>query len=241
MKTTPDPLPEVPLEDKVEQLKPRPAAILLLVPLLAVLATFFAYVYLFASGWVGRAASGPEVELAFHGCPDASPVVLDRIEDMGLGRPEVRTTEDGFRLAVNLPSADTDPEQLAGVLATTGRFEMRDGDEVLATHDDISYAGVRLDVTMSPSTLITLHDEGRDRVYARMGDKPDAKTAMVIDGEQVWAFGNRRPSMNGEFEIPPDAENDQARMELAAGRGIFLNHGPLPCDLTVDVVKSNPD
>ena len=233
MKTAPDRPQDVPLEERVEQLKPRPGCVLLGIPVLAVVATFIAYAWLFWNGWVGRPASGPEVELAFEGCGEASDIVLDRLEDMGLGRPGVTRSATGFRLTTQLPSAESTAAELGAVLATPGRFEMRDGAEVLATHQDIAYAGVRLDLTMSPSTLVMLQDAGRDRVYARMGEKPDAKTHMYVDGVEVWAFGNRKPSMNGEFEIPPDAEDDKARMKLAAARGIVLNHGPLPCEVRV--------
>ncbi len=231
MDTVPQRPEDVPLEQKVEQLRPRAGCVLLLLPVVAVFLTFLAYAWLLWSGWNGRPATGPEVQFAFAGCPEAAPVVVDRLDDMGLGRPEVRPAPDGFALTVRLPAPDTDPAALASTLATVGRFEMRDGDEVLATHDDIAYAGVRLDVTMSPSTLVVLRPEGRDRVYARMREQPGGSTAMVLDGEEVWRFSNRRPTMNGEFEIPPDAANDRARMELAAARGIVLNHGPLPCAL----------
>lgn len=222
-----------PLETRVEQLKPRPGCLLLGIPVLAVVATFVAYAWLFYNGMIGRPATGPTVELHFAGCQDAGAVVVERVADMGLGRPEVRTHPGGFQVRVQLPTPTTDPMDLASTLATTGAFQMRDGDEVLVDSGDIASAGVRLDLGMSPSTLVVLEPEGRDRVYARMGERPDAKTSMWIDGVEVWSFGNRRPSMNGEFEIPPDAANDEERMKLAARRGIVLNHGPLPCTLTV--------
>lgn len=240
MDILPDAPPGAPLEQQVEQLKPRPGCLLLLIPLLAVVATFLAYAWLFWNGMAGRPATGPLVDVSFEGCEDAAPVVLARIEDMGLAPIEVVPGPTGFRTRVQLPSSDTDAHAFADVLASPGQFQLRDGDEVLADHTEIASAGVRLDVTMSPSTLIVLEPDARDRVYARMGEKPDGKLQMWVDGELVWSFSNRKPSMNGEFEIPPDAANDQARMELAAGRGIALNSGPLPCTLTVSALEAAP-
>ena len=86
---------------------------------------------------------------------------------------------------------------------------------------------------MSPATLVVLSDSARDTVYGDMNGHPEGSMDLWLDGEKVWTMSNLKPTQNGEIEVPPDAENDQARMELAAGRGIALNNGPLPCPVEV--------
>jgi hypothetical protein len=183
---------------------------------------------------IGRPAEGPAVELTFQGCPDAADIVVARAADMGLS-PTLRPSTGGFIVALTLPTADTDTGPLADVLATTGLFTLRAGDLVLATQDHIVSAGVRLDMTMSPSTLIVIEPAARDRAYTHMNGNPEGKLQIELDGVEVWNFSNRKPSMHGEFEIPPDAKDDRARMELAAGRGIYLNNGPLPCPVSATI------
>lgn len=231
--TLPDAPPGAPLHEQVEQLKPRPGCVFLVLPIVGVVLTFLAYGYLLWNGMVGRPASGPEAELAFEACPDAAAVVGARLAEMGLGEPPITASPTGFSVRVRLPSADADPAAFAAVLAMPGRLELRHGDELLADEGDLTYAGVRLDVMMSPSTLVVLEPGARDRVYARMGADPGGKTRMILDGIEVWSFSHQTPSMNGEFEIPPSASDDRARMELAAARGIALQQGPLPCPVRV--------
>lgn len=233
MNTLPDAPPGAPLDEQVAQLKPRPGCVFLVLPIVGVALTFLAYGWLLWNGWIGRPATGPEVEIAFEGCPEAAPVVVARLQEMGLGAPPTSQRPGGFSVTAQLPTATMSPTRFAADLAVPGRLEFRHGEELLADEGDLVYAGVRLDVMMTPSTLVILEAEARDRVYARMGADPGGKTRMILDGVEVWSFSHQTPSMNGEFEIPPSAANDQERMELAAARGIALQQGPLPCPVKV--------
>ena len=219
--------------EDITRLKPSAGCFFLAIPVVAILAVFLAYVWLFYNGWIGRPASGDGVEYTFRACSEAQDVVRSRVEDMGLADLEIRPTDDGFLLSMTLPSAETRPEDLARVLASPGTFEIRAGDRVLADIDGVASAGVRLDLTMSPSTLVVLTDSARDTVYGHMNGHPEGSMDLWLDGEKVWTMSNLKPTQNGEIEVPPDAENDRARMELAAGRGIALNNGPLPCPVEV--------
>ena len=234
------PRPQPPSKEQIEALKPRGGFVLLGAPIVAIGFVFVAYGWLLFNGWVGRSASGPEATYLVSGCPEAAEVMRARVAEMGLPEPVVAATEGGFVFTVALPSAATDPEAFGETLSAPGRFAMHGGGEVLATEAQIASAGVRMDLTMTPATLVVLDDEGTSRVYDWMNRQPDERTRIELDGVEVWSFGNRKTTTNGEFEIPPSADDDRLRMELAASRGIILNDGPLPCPVTLQRQSTAP-
>lgn len=218
---------------EIDRLRPRGGCLILAAPPVAIVAVFIAYAWLIYNGWVGRPADGDVVTLQFEACEAAAPVVQARVEDMGLGEPDLAF--DGGRLTVRaqLPARPDAAKDIAHTLSQPGELEVLDDEgNVLMTSADIDYAGVRLDITMSPSTLVVMTEAGRDRVFDYIREHPGGKLHYRIDGTDVWSHGNQKPLGPGEIEIPPDAEDDQARIQLAASRGIALNNGPLPCPVS---------
>ena len=212
---------------------PRPAAIFLLAPVVAIAIVFGLYLYLFASGYIGRPASGETVEMRFEGCDAAREVILDRAEEMGLGTP--RMVDEGrerFTLTAVLPD---EPEAVSAIpvtLSTAGVLALRADGEVLVSSADVVSSGVRLDLTMTPTTLVVLTLEGARAVAAHMNAHPDGRMAFVLDGEVIHDQSNRKPFSEAELDIPPSAANDRARMALAAHRGIIIG-SPHRCDVAL--------
>ena len=217
-----------PQSPKPEEMMPRPAAVFLLVPVLAIVTVFLLYAYLFASGYVGRVASGATTAMTFRGCAEAADVVRARGEEMGLGAPQLARTDGGFTLTAVLPAEEDVAAAIPTTLATPGAFSLRGGSEVLVTSADVVSSGVRLDVTMTPTTLIVLTLDGARVVANHMNAHPDERMDFVLDGEVIHVESNRKPFSEAELEIPPSAEDDRARMALAAHRGIIIGH-PHPC------------
>lgn len=227
------PKPPPPTLEHIEQMKPKGGFVLLGAPIVGIVVVFALYAWLLFNGWIGKPATGPQVTYAVQGCAEAAQVMQGRIEEMGLAPATITAVPGGFELSVGLPTAETDPGTFGQTLGARGHFAMRAGDQVLATHEHVVSAGVRMDLTMTPATLVVLDEVGTKQVYAWMNGSPDARTQMDIDGVEVWSFHNQKTTTAGEFEIHPSAEDDQSRMELAASRGIILARGPLPCDVQI--------
>jgi len=225
-----------------EEMMPRPAAIFLAAPLVAIAIVFGLYAYLFAHGWTGRAAAGATVKMHFSACAQAEEVVRTRVEEMGLGAPEFHSATDGFSLTAVLPDEPESVEQIPATLATRGLFELRGGgNELLVDNGAVVSSGVRLDMTMTPTTLIVLTLEGAKVVAKHMNGDPDGRMSYFIDGAEVHDQSNRKPFSDAELEIPVIAENDRAVMARAAHFGIIIGN-PLPCDAKVasEVVIAAP-
>ena len=226
-----------------EEMMPRPAAIFLLAPIVAVGIVFVLYAYLFWHGYVGRSASGETVEMRFEGCAPSRDVVEARAVEMGLGTPRLEGGEGSrYTLTAVLPD---EPEALSAIpetLATRGLMELHGGGEVLLTNADLVSSSVRLDITMSPTTLLVLTLDGAKTVAKHMNTYPDDRMDYFLDGEKIHDQSNRKPFSELELEIPPSAENDRARMGLAAHRGIIMGL-PLPCEVSllgVEVAEGMP-
>lgn len=210
-------------------------------PPIAIVLVFIAYAWLLYNGWIGRPADGEVAVLDFEGCEEAAPILEARVKDMGLGNPTVEFEAGHIRVNAQLPDRPNAATEISHALSQPGELLVL-GDEgnVLMTSAEIDYAGVRMDITMSPSTLIVMTDSGRERVYDYIRQNPGGKLHYRIDGQDVWSHGNQKPLGPGEIEIPPDAQDDAARIELAARRGIALNNGPLPCEITALVGTTDP-
>jgi hypothetical protein len=210
---------------------PRKGALLLLIPVAMIPLVFVAWGLMIWAGLAGRPASGPEVDIGVTACPEARDVLLARAADMGL-TPAVEARPDGFVLHTRMPE---DPESAASVpraLAPPGRFEVRGGDQVLATNADVTEATIRLDLSLSPATLIRLQPAAAQRVAAFVRGDEGGQIEFWLDGQKVGYQVNREVSAN-ELEIWVQEGGDRARLQVAAERGVVIDH-PLPCPVAVD-------
>lgn len=221
--------------DDPRLVRPSWGCLLFGVPIVAVIATFAAYAWLFASGMLGRPAQGDTVEVVFRSCAEARPIVERRVAAMGLADASFEPREAGFALVATLPEDPDVAASIPGTLATPGHFAIKaveDG-RVLVDDDGIASAGVRADLSMSPVTLVRLTDAATEELYAWVNERKEGRVALFLDDVEVWSQSNLKPMTAGELEIPPSAVDDKARMELAASRAIALGDGPLPCPVRV--------
>ncbi len=205
---------------------PRPGCLLLGIPVLAIVAVFLAYVWLIFTGLAGREAAGERVEIHFEACTEAIDVVERRVAEMGLGDPDLTRQPGGFRLVATLPDDEGVAHSIPTTLSTPGFLTVHGLDADLGTppvldHTGVSSSSVRLDLTMSPTTLVQLERDAILALRSYQKADPGGRFEIRIDGEKVAEWSNQKSLGPGELEIPPDAANDQARMELAAARGIM--------------------
>ena len=226
-----------------EEMMPRPAAIFLLVPLVAVIVVFALYAYLFASGMSGRAATGATVSTEFAGCLDARRVVQERATEMGLGDLVLRAGDgDRFTLTAVYPDEPESIDQIPRTLATPGQLELLAEGEVILTNAGVEMAAVRLDMTMTPSTLVRLNMDGARAVAKTMNANPEGRIKFMLDGVEIYDQSNHKTFGEKELEIPAvGVANDREVMALAAHRGIVIGH-PHSCEIRLidaQVVKAS--
>jgi hypothetical protein len=221
-----------PVDPDDPRLRQRPlwGLAILLLPILGVVFTFVAYGVMVGFGVRGRPAEGAQVTLAFTGCAEAAPVLADRLGDMGLD-PEPHDVTEGFAFDVVLPA---DPEvagRIPATLAAPGRLEIHGDGAVLATHADVTGASVRMDLMMTPSTLVNLSAASADRIVKHVRAHPEGRLVFVLDGVSIGTQSNRNPVGVGEVEIAPSGLGDEERWRAVAEWSVVVDH-PLPCEVS---------
>jgi hypothetical protein len=66
-----------------------------------------------------------------------------------------------------------------------------------------------------------------------MGAHPNDRLGYWVDGRRVTVRNNMPPESRGQITLDLGSATDIDRMDFAAAAGIVLEHGPLPCALTV--------
>lgn len=221
-----------PNDPRLKGMRPAWGLAILTLPIVGVVIVAVGYGSLFLSGTRGRAADGPRVEWTFEGCPEARPLIEARVADMGL-EAAFGDAPGGFVAELVLPG---DPEVAAGVPATLtmpGALEVRGANELLVTNADLTDASVRVDLLMYPSTLLRLTPEAAERVKKHVRDLPKGELLFYVDGVRAGRQDNQNPVSVGEIELGLDEGDDKTRMHRAAALSVVLDHGPLPCPVTV--------
>lgn len=204
----------------------------------AVALTFLAYAVMLGLGLYGRPASGDRVTITFEACPEAGPILTDRAMSMGLTDAALHSEGARHELTATLPADPQIAASIPGTLAERGLLTVRASDgAVLADHTSVESAGVRMDIMMTPTTFVRLKRPAALSLRDHVRENPEGHLAIELDGAEVFVRSNRADLVEVELEIPPSAEDDQARMQLAAARGVVLGSGPHPCPVQVVGVR----
>lgn len=207
--------------------------VLVLLPIIGIVLVVSAYVVIVGMGITGRSAQGDEVTWHFTGCEAAQPMIEARLDDIGL--PSTWTTGPGtYTVTTRLTGDGTVDRSLPVTLTTPGALEVRGGSLVLASSEDVTYAGVRMDVFMVPSVLLRLDADGADRVKQYVRSEPEGRMEYYVDGQYIGWQSNTNPVSVGEVEINLEMDGDErARMQAVASWSVILDHAPLPCAVSV--------
>jgi len=214
--------------------KPNWGCLLFLIPIVGIAATFAAYGVLFYSGYTGGSADGERVSLTYEGCAEAVPVLLDRATRMGLGDPEAVTAPGRITLSLTLPSDPEIAARIPGSLGRTAKLTALGGETALLGPADLAGASPRLNLLMSPFTVLELTDAAAERVREHKAAHPDGEIVYLVDDEPIGRETNKKALAGNEIEIPADAENEQERVRQAAEQAVLLGSGPLPCSLQLN-------
>lgn len=202
------------------------------------------YIGMLIIGARGRPAEGETVRMAFTGCAAARELVEERVAAMGLGGPAWEDTGGGFAVTARLPADPHAVEEIPATLAAVGRFEVRAGDAsngtLVADQEHIDSAFMRLDLTVSPRTAILFDKEAGMALARHTRDDPNGILTFWLDGEAIGTRQNHPELDDGRVEIEPVEREPEAKVRMSAARAMVLEHGPLPCPLTVttEVVSS---
>lgn len=217
--------------------------LLMVVPILSVLAVGVGYGILMFYGLAGRPAEGATTRIDFRACPDAQPLVAARAEQMGLGGLVVEARADGFSLSAQLPESGEVAAAIPATLAKPGEFrvfaEAEGGDpggwdrQPLITRSDLEFATVVMGFMDSPYTHLKLTREASERLVTHQKEHMHDYLSMWVDGRRIKNQKNLPLAKLGELDLEISGVSDRARVEFAAETALIIEHGPLPCAVTV--------
>jgi hypothetical protein len=203
-------------------------------PIVSIVVVGVAYLVLFWFGDAGREASGPLVRLRYEGCAEASPVLLRRVEWMGLVAQEVEQGEAGLAFTTRLPAEDRVRQRIPDTLARQGRFQLRPmhegvvSEQVVVSEADLIAATVNMSFLDVPRARVELSPEAAERLAKHQHERPDDALAAFVEGTQVFVLSNRGPITDGQIVFEPFGESDLERLDFAAESAVTLNDR-LPC------------
>jgi hypothetical protein len=224
-------------DDAVEV--PKIGCLVLLVPIIAILLTFVAYAVLIGSGIRGRPADGAVTQIHLRGCVDAQEVVAQRAQAMGYDDAILAAAPGGFSITFRMPTDSQVSETLPRTLARTGMLEIRADEKgaVLGDNALLESATTRLDLTMAPSTYVTLTKAGIQKIVAHQEANPEGTISFWVDGARLGSQQNARPVTEGSVDLWPASDDQRMQIRRAAAHAIVLDSGPLPCALTIASVQ----
>lgn len=209
--------------------------LMLVVPVVSIVAVGIGYGLLVWYGASGKPADGDMVRVEFAGCPEAQPVILKRIERIGLPDPVFTPREGGFTLTVKMPSDPHVADDIPATLVAPGVLEIRQGerDARLAGPEDVEDVSVSMGFLDAPRTWIKLKPDAAKRLKETMGANMQGHISVWVDGEVVTRRKNAPPIDDGQVDLVLEGQADVNVVTFAAAMGVILSSGPLPCPVSV--------
>lgn len=222
--------------------QPRAGCWLLVIPVILTVVIVLAYLFIGTLGVIGRPADGARVEIRYQTCAEALPLIRDRAEAMGLGDLQTAPEPGGMQLVATMPADEGVASRIPETLALGGDFAIVDahtGERITRT-EQVESAVPHLRITGSPITRVSLNLEGRRALGLFVRDHPDGRIAVEVDGQRLAEIPTSDTPGGDNIEVPTGVEDPTAALEVAAGRAIAVQHGPLPCAARVLAVQPAP-
>ncbi|NOY26977.1 MAG: hypothetical protein GXP62_13995 [Oligoflexia bacterium] len=190
-------------------------------------------------GYLGGRAGGSRLVITWHtGCAAQTlPIMQQRAESMGLGKPRWTTTSDQISLVATMPGLPDDATAVPALLGRSGQLRLRMGDQVLATQADLTAASLEMDEAGMPYTQIVLSPEAGQKVAEAVDANHKGELVFDLDQEELARRPNTIAVEHDKLKIIAGVGKTRDRFRRATDRAIILGHGALPCDLTLASVS----
>ncbi|MGC6510745.1 MAG: hypothetical protein ACON4U_20160 [Myxococcota bacterium] len=188
--------------------------------------------------WKGGAATGDRVLLKFSAdcMADANPIIMARVEELGLGDPVPTISGRSLELAVTLPGLENDRQDIPRLLSQQGMLRVMDEDKQLATQEDIKSVSLDLDESGLPIVKVVFDPTVHQKLAQHIDASPRDSLSIIIDNSDSIERPNSA-KLGEELRLVAQVNGTRAQMKVSADRTIVLNHGPIPCQVVVDSLE----
>jgi hypothetical protein len=189
--------------------------------------------------WKGDTASGEYVKMEFVGAciEEAKPIVVSRVQQVGLGNPEYQVEGNRLTLSAVLPSIQNAKVTIPKLISRRGILEIRHNNTVILKNSDVLSSKLRLDESGMPETLLNLDSNSIVEMQKYLDQFPNDQSEVWLDDE----FLIYRPNsikVGDEFRLVSEETKPKLRMQQSVDFVILLTSGILPCELTLDSIEA---
>lgn len=197
---------------------------------------------LYFLGGRGGSADGDRVEivLATSCAQSAAPLVMARVDAIGLGDPELDTAASPLRLRATLPDMPDARTHIPALLARRGALRVLHGEAQVASSEDMLDSVLTLDEGGMPFNQLSFRAEAVTAIQAVLDQDPDGELVFLLDDEELARRPNAIHMKDGALKVAAGTGVTRERMLRATDRQILLTNGPLPCDVEVASVTPIP-
>lgn len=177
-----------------------------------------------------REATGERIQLDLTGTciPEAKETILFRAQEVGVGMPEF--APDNQRLTLTLPNIPNAKEHIPQLLLRPGAFNLRQGDRILLSNQDIEHVELSLDDGGMPETLLRFKPAAKTEAQQWLDDHIDDVAEIWLDDWKVIERPNRI-AITDDFRLVSNETNPRVRMQESADFVILLKKTPIPCGI----------
>lgn len=221
-----------------QQIEPRSTALnrFMMVPIILALmlaASIGALMFLMAQE---RVADGERISLHLTGTclAEAKDTILFRAGEVGVGDP-VFSNEDQM-LSLTLPDIPNSREHIPRLLLRQGLWQLKAGDEILLSNQDIETVELSLDDGGMPETLLKFKSAAKVDAQTWLDDHPDDISKIWLDGDMVIERPNRI-AITDDFRLVSNETDPRIRMQESADFVILLSRMPITCPILWEILE----
>lgn len=225
-----------------QKIDARPTALnrLMIVPIVMALFLAGATGILILKMTEDRSASGDRVSLQLTGecLSEAKSIILRRSEAVGVGNPVFTENAEGMLFSLTLPSSPNANVAIPKLLMRRGVWQMRAGDQVLLSNENIAKAVLSLDESGMAETLLTFDPASVQETQKYLDEHSEGSTQLWIDDEKIIDRPNRIV-VSDDFRLVSTNTDPAIRMQESADFVILLSNPTIDCQIDWVILDNN--
>jgi hypothetical protein len=190
--------------------------------------------------WIGSEANGKHVRMRFSGecTEEAIPLIKARISAVGLGDVSVSSKGASIDVVATLPRIEGAEDSIPRLLIQRGVLSVRNDSNWVFREIEVLSASLEQDESGMPYTKLVLSDDVRKTLEEEVRADPSGFLYFFLDDKQIVKRPNNNLIRSDELRLRSVVGGKRDQMKTTVDWSIALEHGPIPCTMTLKEVFS---